>query len=80
MKTTMKFSAITIAFLALFAACEKEETTIPDIEGVYEGTLTGLTLKTINGGSDQMDATSEITLTGDNEIQVHCYADGFDTT
>lgn len=80
MKNTIKFSGIAIAFLFLFSACEKEEPIAPDIEGVYQGTLTSLTTKSSNGSSDHNDATSEITITGDNEIQVHSYAEDFDTT
>ncbi|MCF8224799.1 MAG: hypothetical protein K9J30_02855 [Bacteroidales bacterium] len=80
MKNLVIISGIVVALLVLFTACEKGETNEPELEGVYQGTLTSVTKKSDNGISDQIDATSEISITGENEIQVHCYADGFDTT
>ncbi len=80
MKHIVKFSGVAIALLVLFTACEKEETNETIIEGVYEGTLTGLQTKSTDGTSESKTATSEITITGENEIQVHCYSENFDTT
>ena len=80
MKYLVKISGIAIALLVLFTACEKEETNETDIEGVYDGILTGLQTKSTEIASENNPATSEITITGENEIQVHCYSENFDTT
>lgn len=82
MKHLVKFSGIAMALLVLFTACQKEETneSNPTVDGVYEGTLTGLQTKSADGTTESKAATSEITITGENEIQVHCYSENFDTT
>lgn len=79
MKHLLKLSHIAVTMLVLFTACEKEETKNLEIEGVYKGTLTGSFIKSITGNSESTSATSEITITSGNEIQVHSYSDGFDT-
>ncbi|MFO7670075.1 MAG: hypothetical protein R6W31_10490 [Bacteroidales bacterium] len=79
MKHLVKFSGIAVALLVLFTACDKEEINEPIIEGVYIGTLTGLQTKSTDGATESKTATSEITITGENEIQVHCYSENFDT-
>lgn len=80
MKHLLKITGIAIALLVLFAACKKDKTSEPVVEGVYQGTLTGPLNKSTTDTSETTDAASEITITGKNEIQVHCYADDFDTT
>lgn len=80
MKHLVLLSGIAVAIMVLFTACEKGEYNEQEVEGVYQGTLTSVTKKSGNGITDQIEATSEISITGENEIQVHCYAEGFDTT
>lgn len=82
MKYLVKLSGIAVALLVLLTACEKEETneSNPTVDGIYEGTLTGSQTKSTMGVADSKPATTEITITGENKIQVHCYAEGFDTT
>lgn len=65
--------------LVLFTACEKEETNLQTVEGIYSGTLSGLQ-KSTQDVADSKPATTEITVIGENKIQVHCYAEGLDTT
>lgn len=80
MNYLVKCSGMVVALLVLFSACEKDKTNETNIEGIYKGTLSGLQTKNTNGTAEIKSATSQITMTGENEIQVHCYAEGFDTT
>ncbi|MGD9993645.1 MAG: hypothetical protein AB7S69_10125 [Salinivirgaceae bacterium] len=80
MKYLIRFSGIAVALLVLFTACGKEETNESNIEGIYQGTLTGLIVKSTTENSESIAASSEITISGENEIQVHCYSENFDTT
>lgn len=75
MKHLVKFSGIAVVLLVLFTACQKEKTNEQDFEGIYQGTLTSL-----QSNSGSKSATSEISFIDENEIQVHCYSEGFDTT
>lgn len=73
------------AAVVLFAACEKEETgeelQEKSVEGIYSGTLTEEGTKSANGIAENMaEATAEVTIVGENEIQVNCYTSDFDTT
>lgn len=80
MKHLLKFSGIAVALLVLFTACKKEKTNDPTVDGIYEGTLTSSQVKsTLEIGKSEM-ASAEITFTGKNQIQVHCFSDGLDTT
>ena len=53
-----------------------------NIEGIYSGSFsTSPSLKSLNtnpGGKH--DGMAEVTMNGDNQIQVHCYGDVIDTT
>lgn len=83
MKNLLKKGWIVAAAILLFAACEKEEEGIQDnsIEGVYTGTLTEIGTKSANGISEGAEeATAEVTIVGENEIQINCYTSDFDTT
>lgn len=72
------------AAVVLFAACEKEEAEeVMDnlVEGIYTGTLTEEGTKSVNAfAGTQAEATAEVTIVGENEIQVNCYTSDFDTT
>lgn len=80
MKHLVKLSGIAVVLLVLFTACEKEKTTDPTVDGVYEGTLSGVQTKSTEGVAESKPATAEISIIGDNEIRVNCYSDDFDTT
>jgi len=81
MKRLLMRVTVVVSALVLFTACEKEETKISSIEGTYEGWLTGNDLKSGETVVDNsVEATAEVTITGENEIEVHCYSSDFDTT
>jgi len=80
MKHLVKLSGIAVVLLVLFTACQKKETNETTVEGVYKGTLTGLQTKSTEGAAETNTATTEINITGENAIQVHCYSENFDTT
>lgn len=84
MKNLVKTGLMVAAAVVLFAACEKEESGEDfekTVEGIYTGTLTEEGTKSANGIAEGMvEATAEVTLTGENEIQVNCYTSDFDTT
>lgn len=80
MKHLGKLSGIAVALLVLFSACKKDKTNETNVEGIYQGTLTGLIAKSTMENSESIAASSEITITGEYEIQIHCYSEGFDTT
>lgn len=72
-----KLFGLAVALLILITACEKEETNPINltIEGIYEGTLANL-----SGDIENKIAVSEIIITEENTIQLHCFAEGFDST
>lgn len=78
MKHLVKILGLAVALLVLFTACEKEETNLQTVEGIYNGTLSGLQ-KSTKVVADSKPATTEITVTGENKIQIHSYAEGLDT-
>ncbi len=84
MKNLLNKGLMIAAALLLLAACEKEEgEEIQDnsVEGIYTGTLSEEGTKSANGFSESMaEATAEVTIVGENEIQVNCYTSDFDTT
>lgn len=77
MKNLLKLFGLVLSLVVLFTACAKEE--INPLNSTIEGTYIG-TLASPSGAVETRTATSEITITGDNEFQLHCYADGFDTS
>ncbi|HKJ79238.1 MAG TPA: hypothetical protein VKA10_06870, partial [Prolixibacteraceae bacterium] len=84
-KNLLKTGWMIAAALLLLAACEKEESNeeVQDnsIEGIYTGTLSEEGTKSANGFSESMaEATAEVSIVGENEIQVNCYTSDFDTT
>jgi hypothetical protein len=80
MRYLLKLSGLAVVLVVLFTACNKKETKVADVEGVYEGTLNGLLTKSSDGLTENIPATTKISQTGENEIQVHCYSENFDTT
>ena len=84
MKNLLNKGLMIAAAMLLLAACEKEESEgIQDnsVEGIYTGTLTEEGTKSANGFSESMaEAAAEVTIVGENEIQVNCYTSDFDTT
>ncbi|MDB4584057.1 hypothetical protein N9164_12955 [Draconibacterium sp.] len=81
MKTRIKLFLVVAVIIGL-AACNKSEESISDnsIEGTYAGTLTNEGLKSANGEPGSTSATAEVTKTGDDQIEVHCYSDELNTT
>ncbi|WKK75912.1 hypothetical protein QYS49_00055 [Marivirga salinae] len=81
MRYSVKLSGIAVMLLVLITACEKEEINEanPPVDGIYEGTLSSSQSKTA-GAAETSSATAEITISGENEIRVHCYSDSFDST
>lgn len=75
MKNVFKILLSAATAVVLFTACNKSDETVIDnsIEGRYIGTLT-------NDGFKSTSATAEVTKTGDEEIEVHCFSDELDTT
>ena len=66
--------------LLTFVACDKDEEIIDNsIEGIYIGTLTfGNDLK--SASNMENEGTAVVTKNGVDEIQVHCFGSGLDTT
>lgn len=75
MKNVFKILLSAVTAVILFTACNKSDETVSDnsIEGRYIGTLT-------NDGLKSASATADVTKTGDEEIEVHCFSDELDTT
>lgn len=73
-----KISIVAIMALAVMVtACDKQNVSVDlttDIVGTYKGTLSSDKLKGVS------DATADVTKTGDNELEIHCYGDEIDTT
>jgi len=85
MKKVVKTIWFAAAALVLFTACEKEESVEEiqekSVDGVYTGTLTEEGTINATGITESMaEATAEVTIVGENEIQVNCYTSDFDTT
>jgi hypothetical protein len=71
------------AALLTITSCEKSgDLFIGDVEGTYIGSFSKSTsLKSaLFDGSDEHDGIAEVTMMGENEIQVHCYGNEIDTT
>jgi len=67
MRYLVKLSGLALVLLVLSTACDKEETKVADVEGVYEGTLNGLLTKSSDGLAESIPATTKISQTGENE-------------
>jgi hypothetical protein len=84
MKTRKLFIALTIIVASVVAtSCEKTDDQSNDgIEGTYVGLFTNSTsLKSSvleTGGED--DGIAEVTMIGDDQVQVHCSGNNIDTT
>jgi len=66
-----------------FTSCEKtDDIEVNDIEGVYEGTFSvsnSLKAAPFDGG-DGDHGTAEVSMMGNNQIEVHCFGEEIDTT
>lgn len=77
MKRTRLINLWAVPAILMLTACgEKEDTSTQSIFGTYSGTLKSSVAQTTN----QVSATATVTEIGDNEIEVHCFADDLDTT
>lgn len=78
MKSIKKILIATIVVVTFFASsCFRQndiakDLTI-DVVGTYNGTLTTSNLKALS------NATVDVTKSGDNELEIHCYGDEIDT-
>ena len=77
------FGLILSTVLLGLISCEKESNqSISDSEGIYAGLFSKSTsLKSdLPDGNGEHDGIAEVTMMGENQIQVHCYGDEIDTT
>ncbi|MDH5413599.1 MAG: hypothetical protein OEW87_05625 [Flavobacteriaceae bacterium] len=72
---SVKASISLVLVLTMFACDNSTDIIDSDISGVYQGTLTSKS----NGLDITIPATADITMLGD-QIQVHCFGEGFDTS
>ena len=82
-KRVILAGAILAVALMGFTSCEKtEDLKANDIEGVYEGTFSvSSSLKATSlDASENHHGTAEVSLMGDNQIEVHCFGEEIDTT
>jgi hypothetical protein len=84
MKKKAFFSGLVLsAVLTIVSSCEKtKETDIVTIEGIYVGSFSkSNSLKSVSQDDlGEHDGWAEVTMMGENLIQVHCYGDKIDTT
>lgn len=82
MKSIKKIGfAAVVALFALVACNKTEELAVNEIEGTYVGTITETAVKSVTLGNNSMyDATAEVTKSGRNQVQVHFWGGGMDTT
>ena len=82
-KRVMLAGAILAVAVMGFTSCEKaEDLNVNDIEGVYEGTFSAsssLKMASLDA-SESHHGTAEVSLMGDNQIEVHCFGEEIDTT
>ncbi len=77
------FGLILSTVLLGLVSCEKEGSQrIGDIEGRYVGSFSkSTTLKSdLQDGNGEHDGIAEVTMMGENQIQVHCFGNEIDTT
>jgi hypothetical protein len=82
-KRVILAGAILAVAVVGFTSCEKaEDLNVNGIEGVYEGTFSvSSSLKTASPDARESDhGTAEVSLMGDNQIEVHCFGKEIDTT
>ncbi len=72
----------TSVFLVVVSCTTTNDDPEDSIEGTYYGTFTRTTsLKSAQAGNSGADqGTAEVTMMGDNEIEVHCFGSEIDTT
>ena len=66
-----------------FTSCEKsDDLTVNEIEGEYIGSFSvSSTLKSaLLDGADEDHGTADVSMMGDNQIEVHCFGEEIDTT
>ena len=82
MRFNSNLKVIAGLLLLAFTACKKTDQPMDNsIEGTYVGTLTTEGLKsTVGAIPGSISATTDVTKTGDREIEIHCYSDELDTT
>jgi hypothetical protein len=72
-----------LSVLIGMSSCEEtNDQVIGDIEGTYEGSFSKSTSLKSNpiDGRDEHDGIAEVSMMGENQIQVHCFGNEIDTT
>lgn len=79
MKKIKVIGMVAVFTLIVLTACNKtENASVLSIEGIYVGTLkSGNGLK--SASNSDVDAVAEVIITGDGQIEVHCYGGELDT-
>lgn len=85
MKKRMILVGVVLAVILMgFASCENitEDVSISDIEGEYIGSFSASNLLKSAQSNDvnEGQGTAEVTVTGDGQIEVHCFGEEIDTT
>ena len=81
-KRMIVVGAIMAAVVIGFTACEKSDNlNVNDIEGVYDGTYSvSSSLKSVSlAGSGIDQGSAEVSMIGNNQIEVHCFGEEIDT-
>lgn len=83
-KRSMIMAGLALAVVLMgFTSCEKsDDLAIDEIEGTYKGafSVSSLLKSAPSGGLDEDHGTAEISMMGDNQIEVHCFGEEIDTT
>ena len=79
-------STILLSSAVLFVACEDENMSdessvdLEEIIGKYEGILTVSDISGNSNNESSRTAVADVDITGDGQVNVHCYGEGIDTT
>lgn len=84
MRLKMIVAGAALAIVGIgFTSCEKtDDLKVNDIEGVYTGTFSissSLKSAPLDGGEGD-HGTAEVSMMGENQIEIHCFGEEIDTT
>jgi hypothetical protein len=84
MKKRMIVRGAILAFIVIeFISCNKsDDLNVTDIEGIYEGSFSvSSSLKSAHlDGNEGDHGNAEVSIMGNNQIEVHCFGEKIDTT